>query len=148
VDSAAAIEYRAGHWRSLAQLAKSLRWQRDANSANQRAAEAGLIVRAIAKNLRSPELRAGFLATPEVAELMTRTETGARVVADPLPLALSGREIEVLRLVATGLTNAQIAERLFLSPKTVSSHLVSIFGKLSVTSRTGATRVAIEHRLV
>jgi DNA-binding NarL/FixJ family response regulator len=65
-----------------------------------------------------------------------------------VPGGLSRREVEVLQLVAEGLTNAQIAERLFLSPKTVSSHLVSIFGKLGVTSRTSATRFAIEHGLV
>ena len=54
----------------------------------------------------------------------------------------------MLSLVAEGLTNAQVAGRLFLSPKTVGSHLVSIFGKLGVTSRAGATRVAIERGLV
>jgi DNA-binding NarL/FixJ family response regulator len=54
----------------------------------------------------------------------------------------------VLRLVADGLTTPQIAERLFISPKTVSTHLVSIFGKLGVTSRAGATRFALEHGLV
>jgi DNA-binding CsgD family transcriptional regulator len=64
------------------------------------------------------------------------------------PLGLTRREREVLTLVAEGLTNAQIAERLFLSPKTVSSHLVSVFGKLGVTSRASATRFAIEHGLV
>jgi non-specific serine/threonine protein kinase len=66
----------------------------------------------------------------------------------PDPFGLTRREREVLALAAAGLTNAQIAEQLFLSPKTVSSHLVSIFGKLGVTSRAGATRFAIEHGLV
>jgi DNA-binding NarL/FixJ family response regulator len=64
------------------------------------------------------------------------------------PFGLTQREQEVLALVAASLTNSQIAERLFLSPKTVSSHLVSIFGKVGVTSRAGATRFAIEHGLV
>jgi DNA-binding NarL/FixJ family response regulator len=63
-------------------------------------------------------------------------------------MGLSTREVEVLRLMTEGLTNAQIAEQLFLSPKTVSSHLVSIFGKLGVTSRARATRFAIEHGLI
>ena len=66
----------------------------------------------------------------------------------PLPAGLSQRETEVLRLVTEGLTNPQIAERLFLSPKTVGSHLHSIFGKLGVPSRAAATRVALELRLV
>jgi DNA-binding CsgD family transcriptional regulator/tetratricopeptide (TPR) repeat protein len=70
-------------------------------------------------------------------------------VDPPDPFGLTRREREVLALVVTdGLTNVQIAERLFISPKTVSTHLVSIFGKLGVTSRAAATRFAIEHRLV
>ncbi|CAA9568933.1 MAG: hypothetical protein AVDCRST_MAG19-2570 [uncultured Thermomicrobiales bacterium] len=64
---------------------------------------------------------------------------------EPVPSAgLTPREVEVLRLVAEGMTNPRIAERLFLSPKTVSSHLVSVYGKLGVTTRAAATRAAIE----
>ena len=54
----------------------------------------------------------------------------------------------MLRLVAHGLTNKQIAERLIISPNTVNVHLRSIFGKLEVTSRAAATRFALEHHLV
>jgi DNA-binding CsgD family transcriptional regulator len=61
---------------------------------------------------------------------------------------LSPRELEVLRLVAEGLTNAQVAERLFLSPRTVNAHLSSIYHKLGVGSRSAATRFAVEHGLV
>jgi DNA-binding NarL/FixJ family response regulator len=50
----------------------------------------------------------------------------------------------VLRLLAEGLTNKQIAERLVLSPKTVSSHLASIFRKIGVTTRAAATRFTYE----
>jgi predicted ATPase/DNA-binding CsgD family transcriptional regulator/transcriptional regulator with XRE-family HTH domain len=64
-----------------------------------------------------------------------------------LPADLTPREIEVLRLVAQGLTDAEVAERLVVSRRTVSSHLSSIYSKLQVTSRTAAARVAIEHGL-
>jgi DNA-binding NarL/FixJ family response regulator len=64
------------------------------------------------------------------------------------PDSLTAREVEVLRLVAQGLTNAQIAEQLILSPYTVNNHLRSILSKLGVTTRTAATRYAIEHKLV
>jgi predicted ATPase/DNA-binding CsgD family transcriptional regulator len=64
------------------------------------------------------------------------------------PAGLSPREVEVLGLVAEGLTNAQVAERLFLSPRTVQRHLNSIYHKLGVSSRTAATRFALEHRLL
>ena len=75
----------------------------------------------------------------------------APVVPPPAPSArpggLSEREVEVLRLVAQGLTNAEIAERLFLSPHTVNAHLRRIYDKLDVTSRSAATRFAMEHGL-
>ena len=53
----------------------------------------------------------------------------------------------MLRLVAAGLTDAQVAERLFVSPHTVNAHLRSIYGKLGVSSRSAATRVALDHGL-
>ena len=71
--------------------------------------------------------------------------------ADPDPSSaasgLSPRELEVLGLVAQGLTSAQVAERLFLSPRTVNAHLGSIYHKLGVRSRSAATRFAVEHNL-
>jgi len=54
----------------------------------------------------------------------------------------------VLRLLAQGLTDAQIAERLIISPRTVNTHLTSIYGKIQVSSRSAATRYAIDHQLV
>jgi predicted ATPase/DNA-binding CsgD family transcriptional regulator len=65
----------------------------------------------------------------------------------PYPEGLTQREIEVLRLVTMGLTDAQVAEKLVISPRTVHTHLNSIYSKLGVTSRSAATRYAIEHHL-
>ena len=64
------------------------------------------------------------------------------------PGGLSVRELEVLRLLATGLTDAQIAEQLVLSLHTIHAHLRTIYSKLGVTSRSAATRYAFEHQLV
>ena len=64
-----------------------------------------------------------------------------------LPAGLTVREAEVLRLVAGGLTNNEIATELFLSPKTVSRHLSNIFTKIGVSSRASATAFAVEHHL-
>ena len=61
---------------------------------------------------------------------------------------LTARELEVLRLIATGATNRQIADALVLSEKTVSRHVANIFGKLAVSSRSAATAFAYQHRLV
>jgi ATP/maltotriose-dependent transcriptional regulator MalT len=65
-----------------------------------------------------------------------------------LPAGLTEREVEVLRLIAGGLTNNEIASELFLSAKTVSRHLSNIFTKIGVSSRAGATAFAFEHQLV
>ena len=65
-----------------------------------------------------------------------------------LPARLTEREVEVLQLVAAGLTNNEIASALYLSAKTVSRHLSNIFTKIGVTSRAGATAFAFEHGLV
>jgi DNA-binding CsgD family transcriptional regulator/uncharacterized protein HemY len=62
-------------------------------------------------------------------------------------IGLTVRESEVLRLVAQGLTDAQIAEKLYISPRTVNAHLTSVYGKLGVNSRAAATRIAIENEM-
>lgn len=65
-----------------------------------------------------------------------------------LPGGLTAREVEVLRLVASGRSNPQIAATLVLSEKTVARHLSNIFAKLDVGSRTAAAAYAFEHGLV
>lgn len=64
------------------------------------------------------------------------------------PDGLTGREVEVLRLVTQGLTNAEVADRLILSPLTINAHLRSIYSKIGVGTRAAATRYAVEHGLV
>jgi DNA-binding NarL/FixJ family response regulator len=61
---------------------------------------------------------------------------------------LTGRELEVLRLVAAGKTNREIASQLVISDRTVARHLQNIFAKLRVSSRTAASAFAFEHDLV
>jgi DNA-binding CsgD family transcriptional regulator len=63
--------------------------------------------------------------------------------ATPLPTELTEREQEILRLVATGTSNKDIAQKLFISSNTVKVHLRNIFGKIGVTSRTEAAVFAI-----
>ena len=84
-------------------------------------------------------------------ELGARTRQSARsptLIAPTHPAGLTEREVEVLRLVASGRSNPQIAATLVLSEKTVARHLSNIFAKIDVTSRTAAAAFAFENRLV
>ena len=65
----------------------------------------------------------------------------------PRPAGLTLREVEVLKLVAAGLTNQQVASRLSVTPRTINAHLTSIYNKIGATSRTGAVRFAMDHDL-
>jgi len=75
------------------------------------------------------------------------TQSSPHAPAHPLHHGLTPREVEVLRLLASGLTDAQIADKLVISPRTVGKHLQSIYSKLYFPSRSAATRWAIEHHL-
>jgi DNA-binding CsgD family transcriptional regulator len=66
----------------------------------------------------------------------------------PVSDLLSKRELEVLRLVAEGKSNQEIAAALFISPHTVGNHVASIFNKLGLDSRTAAAAYALRHGLV
>ena len=87
--------------------------------------------------------RATAIAQPVAQEFNVPAAVAARV-ADQL----TSREIEVLRLIAQGLTYVQIAAQLVVSPRTVDAHLRAIYGKLGVKSRHAAARMAIDQQLI
>jgi DNA-binding CsgD family transcriptional regulator len=99
-----------------------------------------------------------FTATPDwevmVADVRHRNENialGVEVAPSTrkvYPAGLTRREVEVLRLVAQGLTNSNVAADLVISPRTVNTHLNSIYRKLNTSSREVAVRFALEHDLV
>lgn len=88
----------------------------------------------------------GAVTPPEQAPTTAQRPPSARKPLTYLA-GLTAREVEILRLVAQGLTDAQVAEQLVISPRTVNFHLTSIYGKIGVSSRSAATRYAIEHHL-
>jgi two-component system response regulator NreC len=86
-------------------------------------------------------------------ETYLQPQLGARLAAEPPEPPgpehdLSEREIEVLRLIALGHTNAEIADRLFLSIRTVESHRAHIQQKLRLSTRAELVRYALEHRML
>jgi ATP/maltotriose-dependent transcriptional regulator MalT len=101
----------------------------------------------------------GRLLTPEQAlaaqaQAMLPTPTPKSSPAAPplsspsFPAGLTAREVEVLRLLAQGLSDRQIAEQLVIARRTVNWYLTSIYSKIGVSSRSAATRYAIEQQLI
>ncbi|MFD6359771.1 response regulator [Streptomyces roseolus] len=94
----------------------------------------------LAAAVRTAAAGQSALAPAVAHRLMDRMRTPAE--------ALTKRELEVLQLVGEGLSNQQISKVLFLSQATVKSHLVHVFAKLGVDSRTAAVAAARERRLI
>lgn len=84
-------------------------------------------------------------ASPDLARLET---SAADAAASEPRFGLTPRELEVLRLIASGRTNAAIARELFLSVKTVDRHVSNIFNKLDVPTRAAATAFAYQHKMI
>jgi DNA-binding NarL/FixJ family response regulator len=89
-----------------------------------------------------------------ILELEQEQEQETSIIVPPSAAALQAslvtlttREKDVLRLLATGLTSAQISEKLFITVLTVNTHIRSIYSKIGVNSRSAATRYAIDHQL-
>ncbi|MFD7080141.1 MULTISPECIES: response regulator [unclassified Streptomyces] len=94
----------------------------------------------LAAAVRTAAAGQSALAPAVALRLMDRMRTPAE--------ALTKRELEVLQLVADGLSNQQISKKLFLSQATVKSHLVHVYAKLGVDSRTSAVAAATSRRLI
>jgi predicted ATPase/DNA-binding CsgD family transcriptional regulator len=87
----------------------------------------------------------GMLAQIHIAD---ESHHAPKKPATTYPAGLTAREVDVLRLVAQGLTDVNIAKNLILSPRTVNTHLRSIYAKLGISSRSAATRLAMEYKIV
>ena len=90
---------------------------------------------------------AGKLGGEGVDALLESVGQRARPPAEP-PAGLTSREVEVLRLLARGLTNKQAAQQLEISPKTVGRHVEAIYSKIGASTRGAAALFAVEHDLL
>jgi predicted ATPase/DNA-binding CsgD family transcriptional regulator len=99
-----------------------------------------------AQALASPEAFAPQI--PQLAQAAQGSAPTPPTRHSSSPAGLTAREMEVLRLVAQGLSDTQVAEQLVISSRTVNWHLTSIYSKLGVSSRSAATRYALDHALV
>jgi ATP/maltotriose-dependent transcriptional regulator MalT len=79
---------------------------------------------------------------------LTRLTRGPRSATRGNQFGLTGRQLEILGLLAEGLTNAEIGERLSITPRTAEHHVTAVLAKLEVTSRRAAVRVAQEQQLL
>jgi NarL family two-component system response regulator LiaR len=85
---------------------------------------------------------------PSVAgKILRQASSQQKHPATLITSKLTGREVEILRLIAKGLNNADIANQLFLSEGTVRNHVSAILSKLDVSDRTQAAVIAIQHGL-
>ena len=103
---------------------------------------------ALAPDDAAAELRAMARAGRLDAEAVERVLAAAghrRAARPPLPAGLTAREIEVLRLLALGLSTRKIADRLVITPKTADHHIQHIYTKIGVSTRGAAALFAIEH---
>jgi HD-GYP domain-containing protein (c-di-GMP phosphodiesterase class II) len=102
---------------------------------------------AAAEGLRG-EARQGRFDSDVVQEVLAAAGHRSEPRRGERPAGLSDREVEVLGLVIRGLSNRQMAEILFVSPKTVDHHIQHIYDKIGVSTRVGATLFALQHGLV
>ena len=96
----------------------------------------------LAASVRAAARGETVLAPSVAARLVNRVRTPSA------PEAPTAREIEVLRLVGDGLSNAEVGRRLFISEATVKTHLLRVFGKLGVSDRTAAVTEAMRHGIL
>ena len=153
----AGVAAAEGHYQRSARLlgAAETRYNVDVNLNSFERAEYERLVRRVRSQLGDQLFAATWdegrtmtpqqiLTAPEPVQLSKVSKPSSSTYPDEL----TAREVEILRLVAQGMSDAQVAEKLVLSPRTVNWHLTSIYSKIQVTSRSAATRYAVEHHLI
>ena len=145
----AAEAVRPGSFASLPQTIRTSLERAQAEARTQLGAEGFAVAMAEGRTMTPEQARsAQGPVVPTGAQVVKQAEAHPTKQSPTYPAGLTTREVEILRLVAQGLTDTQVAEQLVISPRTVNWHLTSIYSKLQVSSRSAATRYAMEHHLV
>jgi DNA-binding NarL/FixJ family response regulator len=132
----------AGDWREAAKQWTQLGCPYEAALALAQAGEEKALWQALTELQRLEARPAAAIVARKLRELGARVPRGTRASTRANPAALTPRELDVLRFLSDGARNATIAERLFLSSRTVEHHVSSILGKLGVRSRGAAVAEA------
>jgi HD-GYP domain-containing protein (c-di-GMP phosphodiesterase class II) len=103
---------------------------------------------AAAADVLAAEARAGRLDADAVRAVLEAAGRPPAAIAQARPSGLTERQVEVLRLVARGLSNPQIAERLVISRRTAERHVQDVYARIGVATRAGAALFAMEHDLL
>ncbi|MFN2581128.1 MAG: HD domain-containing phosphohydrolase [Candidatus Dormibacteria bacterium] len=101
-----------------------------------------------AARLLDQEAKHGWIDARAVDAVLTAAGHGRAAGRASFPAGLSEREVQILRVIADGATIKEAASRLYLSPKTVDTHVQHIYGKVGVTTRAGAAVFAMRHGLL
>jgi DNA-binding NarL/FixJ family response regulator len=144
VAVADSISHAALGWQGRYWLGQALQLRRSAH-ANELFAEAVTRIHAISADLSDIHLRDCFLRSPLVLAVSSARASAISPAKPAHPAGLSDREMDVLRLVASGTTNARIAEVLVISPRTVDVHVTSILTKTGCANSAAAAAFALRH---
>jgi DNA-binding NarL/FixJ family response regulator len=101
-----------------------------------------------AAELLSEEARAGRLDTDAVRAVLDAAGQPRTRLSPPRPAGLTDRQVEVLRLLASGLSNPEIARQLVISRRTAERHVQDLYARIGVSSRAAAALFAMEHDLL
>jgi NarL family two-component system response regulator LiaR len=148
MDGAAATQEILRRWPATKVVALTSFSDRELIENALRAGAIGYLMKNVSGEQLAAAIRGAYAGqptlAPEVAEALIHAVTAPESLGDDL----TARERQVLALVAEGLTNAEIADRLVISLSTAKTHVSSVITKLGASSRTEAATLAIRHRLI
>jgi len=139
------IQHGSLRWKIRLSLAEVLR--KASQSSEGVLQQARELIDETSQSLSGSPLQKVFLASQWIKKIeeLERDPTPDKIT---YPAGLTQREIEVLQLVARGATNQEVADALYISVRTVNTHMTNIFNKIGCENRTAASAFAIQHNLV